>query len=51
LKEDGFKAKQLSDVEADVTAQVAKAAEEANRESGEDAEGETRWHGVYANGR
>lgn len=51
LKEDGVKAKQLEDIEADVTAEVAKAAEEAIASREKMPKGETALKGVYANGR
>src|SRR5213083_961715 len=51
LKEEGVKAKQLSAVEADVTAQVAKAAEAAIASREKMPKGETALKGVYANGR
>ena len=51
LKEEGVKAKQLSEVEAEVTEQVAKAAEEAIASREKMPKGETALDGVYANGR
>src|SRR6266852_4850021 len=51
LKEEGVKAKRLGEVEAEVTAQVAKAAEEAIASREEMPKGETALDGVYANGR
>ncbi len=51
LKEEGVKAKELGEVEAEVTAQVAKAAEEAIASREEMPKGETALDGVYANGR
>jgi len=52
LKEDGVKAKQLGEVEADVTAQVTKAAEEAIASRENMPRAESALDGVYAkNGR
>ena len=51
LKEEGVKAKQLGEVEADVTAQVAKAAEEAIASREKMPKAESALDGVYANGR
>jgi len=51
LKEEGVKAKQLGEIEAEVTAQVAKAAEEAIASREKMPKGETALKGVYANGR
>jgi TPP-dependent pyruvate/acetoin dehydrogenase alpha subunit len=51
LKEEGVKAKQLSEVEADVTEQVAKAAEEAIASREKMPKAESALKGVYANGR
>jgi len=51
LKEEGVKAKQLGEIEADVTAQVAKAAEEAIASREKMPRRETALDGVYANGR
>jgi len=50
LKEEGIAAKRLGEVETDVTAQVAKAAEEAIASREKMPKGETALHGVYANG-
>jgi pyruvate dehydrogenase E1 component alpha subunit/2-oxoisovalerate dehydrogenase E1 component alpha subunit len=51
LKEEGVKAKQLAEIEAEVTAEVAKAAEEAIASREKMPKGETALKGVYANGR
>jgi pyruvate dehydrogenase E1 component alpha subunit/2-oxoisovalerate dehydrogenase E1 component alpha subunit len=51
LKEEGVKAKQLEKIEAEVTAEVAKAAEEAIASREKMPKGETALTGVYANGR
>ena len=51
LKEEGIKAKQLGEIEAEVTAVVAKAAEEAIASREKMPKGETALKGVYANGR
>ena len=51
LKEEGIKVKQLGEIEADVTAVVAKAAEEAIASREKMPKGETALKGVYANGR
>jgi len=51
LKEEGVKAKQLDEIETDVTARVAKAAEEAIASREKMPKGETALDGVYANGR
>lgn len=51
LKEDGVKTKQLEEIEADVTAVVEKAAEEAIASREVMPKGETALKGVYANGR
>jgi pyruvate dehydrogenase E1 component alpha subunit/2-oxoisovalerate dehydrogenase E1 component alpha subunit len=51
LKEEGVKAKQLGEIEAEVTAQVAKAAEEAIASREKMPKGETALDGVYANDR
>ena len=51
LKEEGVKTKRLADVEADVTEQVAKAAEEAIASREKMPKGETALGGVYASGR
>ncbi len=51
LKEEGIKAKQLGEIEADVTAQVAKAAEEAIASRDKMPKAESALDGVYANGR
>ena len=51
LKEEGVKAKQLSEVEAEVTEQVAKAAEEAIASREKMPKAESALDGVYANGR
>ena len=51
LKEDGVKAKQLGEIEADVTAEVAKAAEEAIASREKMPKAESALDGVYANGR
>jgi len=49
LKEEGIKAKQLGEIEAEVTAVVAKAAEEAIASREKMPKGETALNGVYAN--
>src|SRR5881296_2351517 len=51
LKEEGVKAKQLGEVEADVTAHVTKAAEEAIASREKMPRAESALDGVYANGR
>jgi pyruvate dehydrogenase E1 component alpha subunit/2-oxoisovalerate dehydrogenase E1 component alpha subunit len=51
LKEEGVKAKQLAEIEAEVTAQVAKAAEEAIASREKMPKGESALDGVYANRR
>jgi len=51
LKEEGVKAKQLGEIEADVTAQVAKAAEDAIASREKMPAGDSALRGVYANGR
>ena len=51
LKEEGVKAKQLGEIEAEVTAQVAKAAEEAIASREKMPAGDSALRGVYANGR
>jgi len=51
LKEEGVKAKQLEEIEAEVSAVVAKAAEEAIASRERMPKGETALTGVYANGR
>ena len=51
LKEDGVKAKQLGEIEADVTAQVSKAAEEAIASREKMPKAESALDGVYAKGR
>ncbi len=51
LKEEGVKAKRLGEVEADVMAQVAKAAEEAIASREKMPKGESALDGVYANDR
>jgi TPP-dependent pyruvate/acetoin dehydrogenase alpha subunit len=51
LKEEGVKAKQLAEVEADVTAQVEKAAEQAIASREKMPKAESALDGVYANGR
>jgi pyruvate dehydrogenase E1 component alpha subunit/2-oxoisovalerate dehydrogenase E1 component alpha subunit len=48
LKEEGVKAKQLAQIEAEVTAEVAKAAEEAIASREKMPKGETALKGVYA---
>jgi TPP-dependent pyruvate/acetoin dehydrogenase alpha subunit len=49
LKEEGVKAKQLEQIEAEVTAEVAKAADEAIASREKMPKGETALKGVYAN--
>ena len=51
LKEEGVKAKQLEEIEAEVSAVVAKAAAEAIASREKMPKGETALNGVYANGR
>jgi len=51
LKEEGIKAKELGEIEAEVTAVVAKAAEEAIASRGKMPKAETALKGVYADGR
>jgi TPP-dependent pyruvate/acetoin dehydrogenase alpha subunit len=51
LKEEGVKAKQLEEIEAEVTAVVARAAEEAIASREKMPKGETALKGVYASGR
>ena len=51
LKDEGVKAKQLEEIEAEVTAAVAKAAAEAIASRDKMPSGETALKGVYANGR
>jgi pyruvate dehydrogenase E1 component alpha subunit/2-oxoisovalerate dehydrogenase E1 component alpha subunit len=51
LKEEGVKEKQLEEIEAEVTAVVARAAEEAIASREKMPKGETALKGVYANGR
>jgi TPP-dependent pyruvate/acetoin dehydrogenase alpha subunit len=51
LKEEGVKAKELEAIEVEVTAAVAKAAEEAIASREKMPRGETALKGVYANGR
>src|SRR2546425_7428959 len=51
LKEEGVKAKQLGEIEGDVTTQVAKAAEEAIASRQKMPKAESALDGVYANGR
>jgi len=51
LKEEGVKANQLEEIEGEVTAEVAKAAEEAIASREKMPKGETALGGVYANGR
>ena len=51
LKEEGVKAKQLDEIEADVTAEVAKAAEEAIASRERMPSGQSALRGVYANGQ
>jgi len=51
LKEEGIKAKRLGEIEAEITAVVAKAAEEAIASREKMPKGETALDGVYANGR
>ena len=51
LKEEGVKAKKLAEIEAEVAAEVAKAAEEAIASREKMPKGETALKGVYANGR
>jgi TPP-dependent pyruvate/acetoin dehydrogenase alpha subunit len=48
LKEEGVKAKRLGEVEAEVTAQVERAAEEAIASRARMPKGETALEGVYA---
>ncbi len=51
MKEEGVKAKQLGEIEGDVTTQVAKAAEEAIASRQKMPKAESALDGVYANGR
>jgi pyruvate dehydrogenase E1 component alpha subunit/2-oxoisovalerate dehydrogenase E1 component alpha subunit len=51
LKEEGVKAKRLGEVEAEVTAEVDRAAEEAIASREKMPKGESALGGVYANGR
>jgi TPP-dependent pyruvate/acetoin dehydrogenase alpha subunit len=51
LKEEGVKAKRLAEVEAEVTAEVDRAAEEAIASREKMPKGESALDGVYANGR
>jgi pyruvate dehydrogenase E1 component alpha subunit/2-oxoisovalerate dehydrogenase E1 component alpha subunit len=51
LKEEGWKPKQLGEVESEVSAEVERAAEEALASRERMPEGKTALEGVYANGR
>jgi TPP-dependent pyruvate/acetoin dehydrogenase alpha subunit len=51
LKEEGVQAKQLAEIEAEVTSVVERAAEEAIASRDVMPKGETALQGVYANGR